>query len=98
MTVYHPAPQVLPEYTDESLSDPQSEFGRGFAALLLTIPAEYRQSAMAEVAKRTTQMRPYRAAGRTVGSFAVFETVDTGRDENAAVIAEIRTQLGLTST
>lgn len=91
MTAYQPLP-VLPAFTDESLSDPQSEYGRGLAALLLTIPAEYRQSAMAEVIRRTTKTTYIDALG---GKMAMSKTIDTGRDEHAAVIAEIRAQLGL---
>lgn len=94
MTTYLPAAVVLPEYTDESLGSPQSEFGRGLAALLLTIPAEYRQSAMAEVAKRTSREHSTDSTNSGV-RMIMIEIIDTGRDEHAAVVAEIRAQLGL---
>lgn len=90
MTVYQPLP-VLPAFTDEALRDPEGPY-RYLADSLLTIPAEYRQSAMAEVIRRTTKTTYIDALG---GKMAMSKTIDTGRDEHAAVIAEIRAQLGL---
>lgn len=87
LPVYLPASadRILPEYTDEALRNSNSN-NRFIADRLLQIPAAYRQAAMTEKIHRTI---------RTVGGGLrkTFETVDTGRDELAAIVQEIRNQL-----
>ena len=90
MTTYQPLP-VLPAFTDEALRNPDGPY-RNLADSLLTIPAGYRQAAFAEVTRRTTRTR---YADTPHGRMAEVLMIDTGRDEHAAVIAEIRAQLGL---
>jgi hypothetical protein len=89
VTVYMPTPadEIQPSLTDEGLREPDSAY-RFLADQLLRIPAAYRQPAMAEEIRRTTRIN--RSFNR---GFPTIETIDTGRDELAAVVNEIRAQL-----
>lgn len=93
MKTYHPDAEVGPSFTDEHLSGPGAVYSRTYADALLTIPAEYRRPAMEEVAHRTSKLRWMDSAGGQ--KMSVIEIIPTGRDEHAAVIAEVRYQLGL---
>lgn len=84
--VYKPMP-VLPSLTDEYLRSDATNYGPAVVELLLTIPAEYRQAAEAEVSARTSYID---------ASQPLHRIVMTG-DPSAArhdVLAEIRAQLG----
>lgn len=89
MKIYRPADTVLPAFTDEALRAETGFMGE-VAALLLTLPPEYRQPHQAELAARTI-----RVCRRPVGvsSMPEAETIDTGRDEAAIIADEIRAQL-----
>jgi hypothetical protein len=87
---YQPAATVLPSFTDEALAGSDTVFGPTLVELLLTIPAEYRQAAMAESAART--MDP----PITVGGLLMLQPngVDPAQAKRE-IVAEIRAQLGL---
>ena len=96
---YRPLP-VLPAFTDEALRNPAGPY-RNIAAALLTVPAEYRQAALAELARRTSTLDAVEVD--TPGGIALMSMlkprVERGSGNTLdAVVREIRQQLGLTST
>jgi hypothetical protein len=96
MKVYKPLP-VLPGLTDESLSGLDSAYGRGLAELLLTIPPEYRQAALAEAHRRTNNPPTWHWGEGASIPMAVANP-KSGVDIDAVqaeIIAEIRAQLGV---
>jgi hypothetical protein len=95
MKVYEPLP-VLPGFTDESLSSPDSAYGRGLAELLLTIPAEYRQAALAESHRRTFGPSTwYRVDGVSMPMEVLQPNGVNPVVAETEIIAEIRAQLGV---
>jgi hypothetical protein len=88
VTAYRPAAVILPTLTDEALAEDRPDGGcvGQVRELLLTVPAEYRQAVLVEDHRRTT------IAVRTSGGIET-RSVRTGRDELAAITAEVRAQL-----
>lgn len=84
MTHYEPQ-QVLPDFTDEALQA-GTVWGRAEAGKLLTIPAEYRQAAEAEVVRRTNRF------DRSDGDKLVIVTGDACQ-ARTEVVAEVAAQL-----
>ena len=85
MTVYHPAPVVLPEYTDEALTEERDWKGDA-AAALLRVPAEYRQTVEAEVTRR--------ARRRTnVGGVSSVHLIADPHETRRQIVAEVLAQL-----
>ncbi len=86
--VYHPYP-VLSEYTDDGV---RATCGPDQAALLLTVPAEYRQAVVVEVNRRT--FRTVSSLGGEMLKQLIGDVDLTTR----VVVGEVRAQLATTRT
>lgn len=86
-----PHAEILRELTDEALSDPQGSYRGDVRELLLTIPAEWRQTAVAErMARENDYMTRMTPDGMSEGN---FQTVNP--NQLPAIVAEIREHLAL---
>jgi hypothetical protein len=90
MTAYQPAAEILPVLTDEALTA-EAYYKNDIAALLLTIPAEYRQPCEAEVHRRSTRTTYVKSS--TGKDRPMDEPIADAHEVRTQVVAEIRAQL-----
>lgn len=86
MKRYEPAATVLPEYTDEALRS-EAFYKGDVAALLLTVPAEFRQPVEVEANRRTRRIvdTPYGLKVECTGNI---------HEARRQIVAEVLAQLG----